>query len=704
MFELINSRLSIGVRVGMIAAFAAPPIALLLYLFIANVSQDIRATDRELVGAAYIGEIWQAVSPQPNRPTAPLRADDPRNASFHVVDEARAFATAGKDRRVAAGAALIRAVGDGSGLTLDNELASYYAMDAATVKLPRLLEAAVAVSRASERPDRDFAMGQVVNFADATAYNMRQAIRHDRSGGRASRVLAPRAAALALAIGKLRGQSDVGVATLSDVQHAIDDTWRADCAELILMLQNREARLRTQLAVNLSLVTVSLGFAAMLMFATARGMTGRLRGLVRTMDRLNVGDTSVDVPYLSDGNETGRIAGTLEAFKQGLINSVEERRLVEASNVALRQSEERYRLLADNVTDVIVRYDLDGCIVYASPSVRQYGFRPEDIVGGPVGELVHPGDRAIARQSFVDVMEGRPGRRREWRGRAAGGRLFWQEAWPAPILDESGALVGVLSVMRNVEERKAAELALQEMNAELMRVARVSALGAFASSIAHEINQPLAAVVINCEASMRWLARTPTNTEAAVEAMERVGRDARRASEVVDRMRAMVTRQEPTYADFSVNEAIEEVLTLTKREQQNLDIDVELALTEENTTINGDRIQFQQVMLNLVLNATEAMRDVPAQEKRLMIRTSVVEKGDIEVEIEVEDRGSGIDQSVADRLFDHLFTTKVGGTGLGLAIAKSIVDAHGGRIWAEPAIPRGAIFRISVPAASRGPL
>ena len=695
MFERINSRLSIGVRVGMIAAFAAPPIALLLYLFVANVSQDIRATDRELVGAAYLGEIWQALSPR----GAPLRVDDPRNVSFHVVDEARAFAAAAKDRKVADGVVLIRAVGDGSGLTLDNELGSYYAMDAATVKVPRLLEAVVAVSLANGPQERAFAMGQVANFADATAYDMRQSIRHDGTG-RARQVLAPRAAALAQAVSTLREQPDAGVGVSADVQRAIDETWRADRAELIRMLQARGTRLRTQLAVNLSLVTVSLGIAAMLMFATARGMTGRLRGLVRTMDRLNAGDTSLKVPYLSDSNETGRIANTLEAFKRGLIKSVEERRLVEESHVALRQSEERYRLLADNVTDVIVSYDLDGRIVYVSPSVRQYGLRPEDLVGGSVGDLVHPGDRAVARQSFADVMEGRPGRRREWRGRSADGRWFWQEAWPAPILGETGALIGVLAVMRNVEERKAAEQAFREVNAELMRVARVSALGTFASSIAHEINQPLAAVVINCEASMRWLAKTPSNIEAAVEAMQRVGRDALRASEVVGRMRALVTRQEQTFADFSVNEAIEEVLTLTQREQQNLDVEVNLALTAQNTTIHGDRIQFQQVMLNLILNATEAMRDVPAQEKRLMIRTSVVEKGRVEVEIEVEDRGSGIDESVADRLFDHLFTTKVGGTGLGLAIAKSIVDAHGGRIWAEPALPRGAIFKISVPAAS----
>ena len=702
MFGLINSRLSIGVRSGMIAACAAPPIALLLFLFVAKVTQDIDATSRELSGATYIGEIWVAllpggVSSDPAPPAAPPRADDPRNIGFHTVAEAKAFAAASGDSKVADGVTLIRAVGDGSGLTLDGELDSYYAMDAATVKLPRLMEALVAVSHAAGREDRAFAMGQVVNFADATAYDMRQAIRHDDTG-RARAVLTPRAAALAMAVGKLRTQTDASTAPSATVQRLVDQTWRANRAELIQMLRARQARLQAQLAVNLVLVIVSLGCAAMLMVATARGMTGRLRGLLRTMDRLNDGDTDVEIPYLTDSNETGRIAKTLQAFKRGLINSVEERRRVEASNLALRQSEERYRLLADNVTDIILRFDLDGRIVYASPSVRRYGYRPEGLIGGLIGANVHPGDVALARQSFADVAEGRPGRRTEWRARTADGGSFWVESWPAPILDEAGTLVGILAVMRNVDERKAAERALREANAELMRVARVSALGAFASSIAHEINQPLAAVVSNSEAAMRWLAKVPANIEEAVEALGRVARDALRASEVVGRMRSLVTKQEPVYADFQVNDAIREVLTLTQREQHNLDVEASLSLTDGDSTIHGDRIQFQQVILNLVLNAIEAMRETPSDEKRLTIRTSLTDDGAILVE--VEDGGAGIDADAADHIFEHLFTTKVGGTGLGLAIAKSIIEAHGGRIWAEPAIPRGAIFKLSVPTAA----
>ena len=188
--------------------------------------------------------------------------------------------------------------------------------------------------------------------------------------------------------------------------------------------------------------------------------------------------------------------------------------------------------------------------------------------------------------------------------------------------------------------------------------------------------------------------------EAAVEAMGRVTRDALHASEVVGRMRALVTKQDPKQADFDVNEAIAEVLTLTQREQRNLDVEADLSLTDGDSTVHGDRIQFQQVVLNLILNAIDAMREVPVDEKRLMIRTALTENGHLQVE--VEDRGGGIDAAAADRIFEHLFTTKVGGTGLGLAIAKSIIEAHGGKIWAEPAEPKGAIFKLKVPTAGGG--
>jgi len=248
--------------------------------------------------------------------------------------------------------------------------------------------------------------------------------------------------------------------------------------------------------------------------------------------------------------------------------------------------------------------------------------------------------------------------------------------------------------------RVGVEASLREVNAELTRVARVSALGAFATSIAHEINQPLAAVVTNSEASIRWLANQPSNVEMAVKAVERAARDARRASEVVARMRAMVTKQTPHQAEFDANDAIAEVLSLTQSERQKLDVKLSLAMPQEAVMAFGDRIQIQQVLLNLIVNAIEAMREVADDQRSLTIRGGRDDDGNLMIEI--EDRGAGIDPGVAERIFDHLFTTKVGGTGLGLAISHSIIEAHGGRIWAEPATPRGTVFKFSLPAAGRG--
>lgn len=698
MFEWINSRLSIGARWAIAVACAAPPIALLLFLFVADFSKALEVTNKELAGADYLGDIWSNLMPEGAPPPA-LRADDRRAVTFQTVAEAKAFAAAPGDKKLATAIVLIRAVGDGSGLTLDTELASYYTMDAATVKLPRLMAAVDAVSRAAGPQDRAFAMGQVVSFTDSAAYDVRQALRHDKSG-QARAALARPAANLAGAVEVLRDQTAPDAVAAPAVQRAIDAIWRVNRTELVRMLSERSARLQTQLAVNLSLVTLALGFAVILMVATARGVTGRLRGLLNTMDRLNVGDTRGEVPYQSDTNETGRIATTLEAFKRGLIASVEERRQIEAANIALRESEARYRLLADNVTDVLLRYDLDGYLVYASPSAAQYGYQPEDLVGRRMGDLSHPEDVGMARRWFDEIRQGKLGGRGDWRILTKDGAWVWIEGGPAPLYDDAGALVGVLIVMRNVEDRKAAEQALRERNAELRRVARVSALGAFATSIAHEVNQPLAAVVTNSEASLRWLAKDPVDLENATEAIGRVTRDALRASEVIRSMRALVTKQDLVQADFETNEVITEVLGFVQHERQAVDVAVSVTLSEGASTVHGDRTQFQQLMLNLVLNAIDAIRDVPVEDRRLMIRSTPLVTGDIH--IEVEDRGCGIDEATAEQIFEHLFTTKVGGTGLGLAIARSVVEAHGGRIWAEPATPRGAIFKLNLPSANRG--
>ena len=365
----------------------------------------------------------------------------------------------------------------------------------------------------------------------------------------------------------------------------------------------------------------------------------------------------------------------------------------------IKLSEERYRLLADNVTDIILQYDLQGRLSYVSPSVRQLGHSPEALAGSPKDLLTHPDDAAALGVRFQEIARGQSCGRFDVRLRRADGGWVWMESNPAGVRDEAGRIVGVMSVLRDVAARRAAVAALRDVRTELARVARISALGAFGASLAHEINQPLAALVTNSDVAQRLLACDPPNLAMVERAVVRSARDARRASDIIARMRSLVTKGPSVATDFDLNDAIAEVLALTEGEQQRLDVTTEADLTGDAVVIHGDRIQFQQVVLNLIQNAIEAMRSTPEPERRLVVRSRIVEDGDVLVE--VEDRGPGLDPAAVEEVFERLFTTKEGGTGLGLTISKSIIEAHGGRIWAAAAEPLGAVFRFQLPLAGR---
>jgi signal transduction histidine kinase len=189
--------------------------------------------------------------------------------------------------------------------------------------------------------------------------------------------------------------------------------------------------------------------------------------------------------------------------------------------------------------------------------------------------------------------------------------------------------------------------------------------------------------------------REPPDNERAVKAVRRTLDEVRRASDIVGRMRAMVTKEAATRTVFDLNEAVREVLALTEGERVRLGIT--LRRTLQPCLVTGDRVQFQQVIMNLVVNAIDAMREVPVKERRLIILCEALDDGS--VQITVEDRGPGVPPEQSERIFEHLFTTKTGGTGLGLPISKSIVEAHGGRLWLENAEPRGSAFKVRLPQA-----
>jgi C4-dicarboxylate-specific signal transduction histidine kinase len=236
---------------------------------------------------------------------------------------------------------------------------------------------------------------------------------------------------------------------------------------------------------------------------------------------------------------------------------------------------------------------------------------------------------------------------------------------------------------------------VHEARAQLAHIARVTTLGELTASIAHEVNQPLAAVVTSGNACLRWLAVDPPNLERVKHAVERVLRDAGRASDVIGRVRGLAKRAPPQKEWFNINEAILEILTLTESELEKNRISLQTQLADEVSLVLGDRIQLQQVILNLIINAIDALSAVSDGSRELVIRSA--REGPKDVVVTVCDSGNGLDPGKLDHLFDAFYTTKRNGMGLGLTISRSIIEAHGGRLGAAPNTPRGAIFQFTVP-------
>jgi C4-dicarboxylate-specific signal transduction histidine kinase len=273
------------------------------------------------------------------------------------------------------------------------------------------------------------------------------------------------------------------------------------------------------------------------------------------------------------------------------------------------------------------------------------------------------------------------------------GREFPVEISLSPLETEEGVLVS--SAIRDISERKQAEQAFQKAQIDLARVARIATLGELTASLAHEINQPLGAVVTNGSASLRWLDANPPNLEEAREAIARTIDEANRASEVIKKTRTLLQKSSPEMRPLDVNEIIREVLVLSDAELLRSGVVVHSELAVDVPTVRGDRVQLQQVMLNLIMNAIEAMCTVVDRPRTLMIRSA---KDGAGVVIQVQDSGIGLKAEEIDWIFEPFFTTKAQGIGMGLPIARSIVEAHGGRLWVTPEPSYGTVFQFTLPA------
>ena len=251
-------------------------------------------------------------------------------------------------------------------------------------------------------------------------------------------------------------------------------------------------------------------------------------------------------------------------------------------------------------------------------------------------------------------------------------------------------------------ERRLSEEALSKVRSELAHVARVTSLGALTASIAHEVNQPLSGIVTNASTCLRMLAGDPPNIDGARETARRTIRDGNRASEVIKRLRALFGKKEATTELVDLNEAIREVLTLSLSELQSNRVILRSELVDAIPPVIGDRVQLQQVILNLLRNASDAMSGIDDRPRQLIIKTQ--QDDDNCVRVIVHDTGVGIDPQDMDRLFDAFFTTKNSGMGMGLSVSHSIIESHHGRLWAAPNDGPGTTFAFSIPRAPEGAL
>jgi PAS domain S-box-containing protein len=351
-------------------------------------------------------------------------------------------------------------------------------------------------------------------------------------------------------------------------------------------------------------------------------------------------------------------------------------------------------------------------ITYWSPQrYHLFGFDPD--AGVPsyeaVLQRVHPEDRA--RWLDNTAVAERRDSGLEFRVVLPGGGIKHLQGVGHPVFSESGELVEIIGAAIDVTERKRAEEQQREAQAQLAHVTRVTTLGEMTASVAHEINQPLAGIATNANASLRWLARDSPNLAEAREAISRIIRDTNRASDVISRIRALFKKAPAATETVDINEVIQEALTLTQAELQRNRVSSRIQFANDLPMVVGDKIQLQQVILNLVVNAIEAMSGVAGGARELCVSSQKVaeipaEKHAVEanavsesafVLIAVRDSGPGLDSTQLTRVFEPFYTTKSQGTGMGLAISRSIIEAHHGRLWVTANAPQGAVFQFTLP-------
>ena len=414
---------------------------------------------------------------------------------------------------------------------------------------------------------------------------------------------------------------------------------------------------------------------------------------------LSVGDRTIGVlamfsrkPVTPETTET--LASGADLIAQGIERKHAEDRL--------RDSERSLRQLTETIPQMLWSAEADGAIDYCNQRVLDYtGLSAEQVRGAGWMKSVHQDEIEKMEQAWrAAVSSGEPFQY-EFRGRRAADHAYrWCISSALPLRDQKGRVIKWFGSVVDLHDWKEAQQALQMTQIELARVSRLTTMGELAASIAHEVNQPLTAVTNNSSACLRLLAADNLRPEVLRRALEEIVADGNRASAVVTRIRGFIRKAPAERNELDINEVIQETLTLADRELYENRVRLERQLTMGLPLVLADRVQMQQVLLNLIMNGIEAMIAVTDQPRSLWMESRVDESGDILVA--VRDSGTGLG-SGADRVFTPFFTTKANGMGMGLSISRSLVENHGGRLWATPNFPVGAVFCFTLPVSAGSP-
>jgi PAS domain S-box-containing protein len=477
--------------------------------------------------------------------------------------------------------------------------------------------------------------------------------------------------------------------------------------------------------ISITLIMAAALLALLIEFLISRSITSAIRDLIRGTEMISSGnlefrlktDRSDEIGRLSRSfdqmiNNLKKImvsrdelerrveerTAELAASNRQLNSEIEERKHAQEN---LKTAELKYRTVADFTYDWEYWSNIDGSFEYVSPSCERIsGCNAQDFKENPAlfrEIIVHEDKKIWDAHALKSEKELKPGEL-QFRIQRKDGQIRWIEHACQPVTDPQGALLGLRASNRDITARKQAELDAQRHRAELTHASRIATLGELSASLAHELNQPLTAILSNAQAARRFLSGDMADPDEVNEILNDIINDDRRAADIIKRLRALMRKKDLEFISLDLNEAVREVSKLVYREAFSKDVVLVLDLADGLPHVRGDAIHLEQVVLNLILNGTEAMAELDRQSRQLRILTA--KHNENAVRISVRDQGTGIDQAHIASIFEAFFTTKPEGMGMGLSICRSIIEAHGGRLWAENNPDQGATVSFTIPASS----